>query len=320
MSVDENALDAGDVAAILQVSRSTVYNLVKAGLLTSYSVGRKMRFTARDVEAYIAHARNAASESIAAQPNVVSQTMPDPVPVSPHSPGSGPFFISGNDIAADVIASYLGQAGANPQRRYVNSYNALIDLYAGRAQAAVTHLYDGATKRYNTPYVRRIVPGVPLVVIHLVRRKQGLLVSKRSGKSIRNWGDLLDDGVRIANRERGAGSRVLLDEQLAALEVGLIRPEGYDREFTSPLAAAAFVASGGADVAIGSERIFHQVEGLIFYPLVVESLDIVLLKTRETEQIVRFTKNLLNSKSFREELSHTVGYDTSHTGSILLEI
>ena len=320
MPIDENALDAGDVAAMLQVSRSTVYNLVKAGLLASYSVGRKMRFTARDVEAYIAHARNAASESIAAHPNAVSQNLPDPAPVSPHSPGSGPFIISGNDIAADVMASYLGQAGANPQRRYVNSYHALVDLYAGRAQAAVTHLYDGATRRYNTPYVRRIVPGVPLVVIHLVRRKQGLLVSKRSGKAIRNWDDLLDDGVVIANRERGAGSRVLLDEQLAALELGLVRLEGYDREFTSPLAAAAFVASGGADVAVGSERIFHQVDGLVFYPQIVESLDLVLLKTPETGQIVRFAKNLLNSRSFQEELSHTVGYDTSRTGSILLEI
>ena len=320
MPVDENALDAGDVAAILQVSRSTVYNLVKAGLLSSYSVGRKMRFTARDVEAYIAYARNVASGNGTAAANVVSQSTPDPAPVSPHSPGSGPFIISGNDLAADIIASYLGQAGANPQRRYVNSYQALVDLYARKAQAAIIHLYDGATKRYNVPYVRRIVPGTPLVVIHLLQRTQGFLVPKGSEKRLRAWGDLLDGGIRIANRERGTGERILLDEQLAAMEAGPVRPDGYEREFASALTAAAFVASGGADVAIGSERIFHQVDGLNYHPLITESLDLVLVKTPHTEQIVRFLKRLLASHGFREDLSHTVGYDTSRTGSILFEM
>lgn len=320
VATDENALDAGDVAAILQVSRSTVYNLVKAGLLSSYSVGRKMRFTAQDVEAYIANARNTASESILARPNHVSLTSPDPVPVSPHSPGSGPFFISGIDIAADVIASYLGQAGANPQRRYVNSYQALCDLYAGRAHAAVIHLYDGATKRYNIPFVRRVVPGIPLVVLHLVQRKQGFLVPKSNRGELRKWGDLLANGVRIANRERGAGERVLLDEQLAAMELGLDRPLGYDREFTTSLSAAVFVASGGADVCIGGERLFHQVDGLNFQPLITESLDIVVLKTPETDRIVRFIRNVMQSRSFREELSHTIGYNTSRTGSVLYEV
>ena len=318
MALDENALDAGEVAAILQVSRNTVYNLVKAGLLTSYNVGRKMRFTMRDVEAYIAHARVAASDSTV-EHAARSLTSPDPVPVSPHSPGSGPFIISGKDIAADIIASYLGQAGANPQRRYVNSYQALIDLYSGQAHAAVIHLYDGASKRYNIPYVRRIVPGTPLVVLHLAQRKQGFLVPKNQAGRLRTWGDLLDEGVRIANRERGAGARILLDEQLAALEVGVDRPLGYERTFTSPLAAASFVASGGADVSIGSERIFHQVEGLGFQPLIEESLDFVIVKTPETAAIVRFLRKLLASRNYREELGRTVGYNTAHTGAVLFE-
>ena len=320
VTTDENALDAGDVASMLQVSRNTVYNLVKAGLLSSYSVGRKMRFTTQDVEAYIAYARNAKAEDAAVHTKVDSQTRPDPAPVSPHSPGSGPFFISGNDVAADIIASYLGQAGASPQRRYINSYHALLDLYEGRASAAAIHLYDGASKRFNVPYVRRIVPGTPLVVFHLVRRKQGFLIAKNAGKRLRTWGDLLDEGVRIANRERGAGARILLDEQLAALEVGLARPEGYDREFTSPLVAAGFVASGAADVAIGSERIFHQVDGLTFVPLIDESLDLVVLKTPETEPVITFLRKLLPSRGFTEDLGHTVGYDTSRTGTILFEV
>lgn len=320
MAIDENALDAGDVASILQVSRNTVYNLVKAGLLKHYSVGRKMRFTMRDVEAYIAQAREGAADATPRHAESASLSSPGPVPVSPNSPGPGAFIISGDDIAADTIASYLGQAGANPQRRYVTAYQALCDLYAGRAHAAVVNLFDGATKRYNIPYVRRIVPGTPLVVLHLVRRKQGFLTKRGSTLRLRDWGDLLDDGVRLANHERGSASRILLDEQLAALEVGEQRPEGYDREFMSPLAAAAFVAAGGANVTIGNERIFHQVDGLGFIPLITESLDLVLLKTPETRRIVLMLRKLLANRGFKEELSHSIGYDTSHTGSVLFEM
>ena len=309
MGPDENALDAQDVANMLGVSRNTVYNLVKSGELASYSVGRKMRFTMQDVEAYIAAARGGERTSASSQtPRKVA---------SP--PAASAFRIAGNDIAADMIANYLGQAGLPIERLYHNSYQSLEEMYTAGVEAAVIHLYDRKTKSFNIPYVQRIVPGTPLVVMHLVRRRQGFLVRQRNPKEIRTWVDLLRDDVEIANRERGAGSRVLLDEQLIALEAGSM-PKGYDRQFLSPLGAAAFVAQGGADVTIGDERVYHQVDGLDFLPMIEEDLAVVLAKTDKTIKPIRFLQRVMESRGFKTELSHNIGYDTMHTGEVLYEV
>ena len=74
-SHDEHLLDAQDVADILQVSRNTVYNLVKAGELSSYMVGRKMRFTLRDVDAYIDRLRGATIGDVAAETGLSESTI-----------------------------------------------------------------------------------------------------------------------------------------------------------------------------------------------------------------------------------------------------
>ena len=328
---DDNALTAQDVASLLQVSRNTVYNLVKAGALASYSVGRKMRFTARDVDAYIAHARNASTEAVAA--GRVGMAPPAGQTVGSRGAGSQasmdtgvrqaasvrPFRIAGSDIAADVVANYLGQAGLSIERVYENSYQALQNMYVDGVDAAVVHLYDRKTDRFNVPFVQRVVPGTPLVVMHLVRRRQGLLVKAGNPKNVRKWTDLLRDDVVLANRERGAAARVMLDEQLVALEVGKL-PLGYEQEFKSPLAAAAYVASGAADVTLGSERIYHQVDGLDFLPLANEDLDLVVAKNSRTEQPLRFLRRVLVGRGFKEELAHAVGYDTSRTGEITYEV
>lgn len=318
MAVDGNALDAGEVAAILQVSRNTVYNLAKSGQLASYSIGRKMRFTMSDVDAYIALAhRGTAMPGSGNQALLPSVPNADSGPSGSRDPSS--FTIAGNDVAGDIVASYLGQAGAALQRRYLGSYQTLCALYSQDAHAAVVHLFDGATGRYNIPFARRIVPGTPLVMFHLARRKQGLLVTRGNPKQLREWADVLGDDVRLASRSKGTGERILLDEQLVKLEAGPSRPQGYEREFSSPLAAAAFVTSGGADVAIGSERLFHQVDGLDFLPPQEESLDFAVVKTPQTERVIPFLRTMLASRAFREELSHTIGYDTTRTGSILFE-
>ena len=230
------------------------------------------------------------------------------------------FCIAGNDIAADVVSNYLGGAGMPMRRVYENSYRALADMYRGEVEAALVHLYDHRTDSYNVPYVQRLVPGTPVVVIRVVARRQGFLVARGNPKGLRRWVDLLRADVTMVNREKGAGTRILLDEQLVALEAGVKRPAGYDRELTSPLALGAFIANGGADVGVGSERVFHQVDGLDFLPLQDEYLDLVLLKQERTAEVIGFIRRVLSSAGFRDELGSIVGYDTDDTGKVLYEV
>ena len=323
---NDDALTADEVAGLLQVSRSSVYKLVKADELTSYHVGRKMRFTMGDVENYIARSKRAKTAAVtaAALPcAAVSAPAPAPTAVSASRSGSqsasGPFVLAGNDIVGDILANYLGATNTAVDRIYEGSYNALVDLYRGEVHAALTHLYDGETDSYNVAAVKRLLPGVPLKVVRLVRRRQGLIVAKGNPKSLRTWDDLLQPGVRLVNRECGCGSRILLDEQLARRGVSGAAIEGYEREANSALSMASFVARGAADVGIGAERVFHQVEGVGFLPLQDEWLDIVLAKRPGCERTVDAIAKLARTRPFREEIGSIVGYDASRMGEVVFE-
>lgn len=313
---NDDALTADEVAGLLQVSRSSVYKLVKADELASYHVGRKMRFTMGDVENYIARSKRAKAAAVtaAAVPrSVVSAS------VAAAQPASEAFVLAGNDIVGDVLANYLGATNTAVDRIYEGSYNALVDLYRRAAHAALTHLYDGETDSYNVAAVKRLLPGVPLKVVRLVRRRQGLIVAKGNPKNLRTWDDLLRPGVRLVNRECGCGSRILLDEQLARRGVSGAVVEGYGREANSALSMASFVARGAADAGIGAERVFRQVEGVDFLPLQDEWLDIVLVKRPGCERAADAIAKLARTRPFREEIGSIVGYDASSMGDVVFE-
>lgn len=335
---NDDALTAEDVAEMLQVSRSSVYKLVKSDELASYYVGRKLRFTMADVENYIARSRQAnrgggvsgtsfaAGSASALGSTAIGASSPagwSAGPTSSTPPGvRGTLTLAGNDILGDMVSNYLGATGLAIERICEGSYNALVDVYRGAAQAALIHLFDGPTRTYNVEGVRRLIPGTPVRVIRLVRRRQGLVVGKGNPKGLRTWDDVLKPGIRLINRERGCGSRVLLDEQLAQRGVGVggrARIEGYGREAKSGLAMASFVARGAADVGIGVERVFRQVEGVDFIPLQDEWLDIVLLKTPETERVVEEVSQLVRTRPFREEAATVIGYDVSRMGEVVYE-
>jgi putative molybdopterin biosynthesis protein len=335
--VDDRHIDvltAQDVARILQVNKNTVYSLAKAGTLRSYTVGRKLRFGLDDVQAYIEASRSARQKSAES-----ARRKPPPVPAddgnaAPEASAggsagairreigpatSGAFVIGGRDIVLDVLANYLSAAGVHVLRSYQSGYEELVALYLRRAQAAAIHLWDSSTNAYNLPYVKRLVPGTPVVVLHLASRSQGLLVRKRNPLDLRKWSHLIHKPVVLANREKGAGSRVLLDEHLRLLEADPYAIKGYEREITSDLAQGALIAQGGADVGIGTERVFHQIEGLDYQPLQREQLALVIAKTPATAAVTRAVRGLLRSEMFRRELSALPGYDFTRMGARLYE-
>ncbi|MDR1871452.1 MAG: helix-turn-helix transcriptional regulator [Deltaproteobacteria bacterium] len=310
--MDENlTLTAQDVADILRIAKNTVYELVKRGDLNHYKVGRKMRFTRPDVDAYIANSRSSArqSDSDGGSPSKIE------------AQESG-FIICGKDSMLDVLTGYLGRRSdvdRPPLRAYVGSYAGLTSLYYGEVQAATTHLWDGDSNRYNVPFVRRLLPGVPAVVIHLTKRTQGLYVAAGNPRNVKTWADLRHGSLTIINRERGAGSRVLLDEQLRLLKVnGRIIP-GYEREALSHISAAGFVGRGEADVGVGDMKAASMVEGVDFVPLQTEQFDMVVRKEDFETPVVQAILSVLKSREFREQFQHMKGYDITDMGKVLAE-
>jgi len=187
----------------------------------------------------------------------------------PNSNYKNDFIICGQDILLDVLTRHLEQHpnGLQALRRYIGSYNGLVELYRGNINIATAHLWDGDTGVYNIPYVRRILPGVPCVIVHLVCRMQGFYVAKGNPKNITTWKDLTRSDVLMINRERGCGVRVLIDEKLCKLGIPWQSINGYESEALSHLAVASTVARGDADVAVGNEKAALQVQDIQFVPL-----------------------------------------------------
>lgn len=315
---DETALMAQDVAGILKIAKNTVYELIKRNEINHYKVGRKVRFTYKDVTDYISRSKNI-------QPDGPLKTKELSIlssDLESHSRFSGKeFVICGQDLMLDVLSNYIVRHvhGVLPLRSYIGSYSSLVAMYQGSIQVASAHLWCGDTGEYNIPYVKRLLPGIPAVIIHLACRMQGFYVAKGNPKNITTWDDLRRSDIAIINREKGAGSRVLLDEHLRLLGIYGSSIKGYARETQSHLTAASTVGRGGADAAVGTEKIASQVNSIDFIPLQKERYELVIKKEDIKKHQMQTMIGILHSQEFKEEFSAIGGYDTNEMGHIVAE-
>lgn len=311
---ERKALSTQEVADMLQVCKSTIYDLIRKGEITSYKVGRKVRFSEDDVQAYISRSKKGQSALHSTSSNLSGFSL---LGLEKKQDG---FIICGQDLILDILSNYMRLHGIPALRAYIGSYDSLVSLYKGKVNVASTHLWDSDTNQYNVPYVKRLLPGTSTVVIHLTCRMQGLYVAKGNPKGITTWADFGRDDITMINRENGAGSRVLLDENLKLLGIygSLIR--GYKKENLSHLAVASAVSSGEADVAVGSEKIARQVDNIDFIPLKKERYDLVVKKEDFPTFEIQTMLNIIRSTAFKNEFANIGGYDTSDMGKIVAEI
>lgn len=338
------ALRVEDVVRILHLSRNTVYKLAREGTLPSFRVGRQIRFRYDDVRARLESTAAPLPAPPAAPPGPEGEPPDEGAPATSAAVGTRPaaalppldppnanelvdelpswargsVVVGGQSLAGDVLANYLSGLGVKVLRSHANAYASLARMYLGSCHAAVVDLWSERDRAYNTPYVRRFLPGVPAVAFRLFKQRVGFTVPARNPKGLATWNDLLKPGVQVANRERGAGTRVLLDEKLKYLEARGDRLGGYNRPVSSELAQALLVARGMADVAVTSEKPAQQVKGLSFVPLQDETSDLVVLNVPETAPFVKAVRSLLRTEAFRREFDPGL-YDVRLMGEVVYE-
>ncbi|OAZ60563.1 uncharacterized protein SRCM100169_02498 [Bacillus siamensis] len=297
-----------EVAGLLKVSKLTVYDLIKKGLISAYRVGRQMRVDEEDLKQYKANMRMSKETSAAKEADPPRRPEPDK---------SQSVIISGQDVSMDLLSKQLEQKiQASPLRKYSGSLNSLIEMYRGACDIVSLHLYDGETGEYNIPYVKRILSGEPFVLFHVVLRQAGLYVKKGNPLNIQGFQDLSRKDVRIVNREKGSGARVLMDEQLRSFGIKPSDVAGYHDIVTDHLSAASQVSSGKADIGIGSQHAAYMA-GTDFIPVISEQYDVVVLK--QNRELVQSVQDILNSEEFKSQLSQLSGYDTKMTGRLIYE-
>ena len=301
------SLSTQEVADILHVSKSTIYDLIRRGEIHSYKIGRKVRFTQDDVDAYIARSRHEHSTRAVKNVDVSSELF-----ASKNDEKS--FIISGQDVVLDLLANHLQQEGVNTQRAYLSGFEGLLSLYEGKVNAAACHLYDG--EGFNASYVRSLMPGIPAVLINISYRRLGFYVKAGNPKGIKGWEDLRREDIRVLNRRPGSGARIVLDIQLKKMGLDAKKIKGYDNIMKSHLTMAAAVADGEADLALGTERVSKQMEGIEFIPLLEESLDLAVRRDSLESEPVKALLKILMSNDFRREAGRFSGNDYRDMGAV----
>lgn len=228
------------------------------------------------------------------------------------------FAIGSHDMTLDLLAHHLVPYNRRLVSANVGSLGGLIALRRGETHIAGIHLLDPETGGYNLSYLRTYLPDTPVRLVTWAYRKQGLLVAKNNPRGITGLKDLSRDDVRYINRQRGAGTRVLLDFQLSKLGISSESIQGYQQEEFTHLAVAAAIASGRADCGLGVAAA-AQALGLDFIPLFDERYDLAIPIAYAKNELLAPLFELFRSQHLREAVQAQPGYDVSDMGKIQFE-
>ena len=335
--MNKDAMTAVEVAEMLNIAKNTVYVLVKRGELDCYMVGRKMRFTYDDVQKYINRSRSGGTEKQVGAPETGSRVQDLSVESEAKesladdrigsdqdgydvSAGQENIFrICGNDDILTHLARRMSELLPDLKTECVHkgSYDALTMLYRDRVDAAAAHMWDSETDTYNKPFVKAFLPGCPTVMIHVCTRTEGLYVAEGNPKKIFSWEDLGRDDIVVANREPGAGARILTDVHLLRLGIDGHQIKGYDTPRRTHLSVAGAVSKGEADVGVGPEKTALSTRGVSFVPLQEESYDLIIKESIFETEAVQTMLKILRSEEFQEEFRYSSGYDITGMGEII---
>jgi len=226
-------------------------------------------------------------------------------------------LIAGCDPGISVMAHHLQSAGVELVLAHRNSSQSLKLLKEGCVHIAGTHLRDESSGESNLPEIGRMFPRNAVAVVTFAVWEEGIVTALNNPKSIKGIEDLARRDVSIVNREKGAGSRALLDTALKRLGVDSKHIRGYDRVAPGHLQAAWQVQSGQADACIAT-RAAARVFGLGFIPLVSERYDLAIRRQHLEMPSIQTLLDTLNRSNYRRELESLGGYDTRAAGQRLL--
>jgi putative molybdopterin biosynthesis protein len=304
--MDERAYTPDEVAQIFQISKHTVYELIKRGELLAFKIGNKMRIEHTELERYKENMKAPAKKRTDA-PNVSSiQT--------------AAIRLSGShDFLVEHFAKQAGSAlNVQIQPSFIGSLEGLMMLYRGQCDIAAIHLLDPASQEYNLPFIHQLFVYEEIAVVRFAARQQGFIVAKGNPKSILDFTDLSRKDVQFVNRQKGAGTRFLLDSMLSNLGINPNKINGYGNEEWNHLSAASYINRGMADVAFGIQSAASHL-GLDFMPVTQEKFDLVFRFTAENKQNLIALIHYLQSALFKDSLTDLEGYSIQDLGKIIYQ-
>lgn len=231
------------------------------------------------------------------------------------------FIITGShDLILDILKNELQEniSEFDIVSFNVGSLGGLMALKQNRTHLATSHLLDPESGEYNFPYLKKILPEKELVVINLTYREQGIMVKKGNPKKIKGLDDLTKENISFVNRQKGSGTRVLLDYLLKKKNINLSNIRGYFREEFTHLMVASTVTEENVDAGLGilsAAKAFN----LDFIPVAKERYDMIMPKEYYSDWRTQRLLDIIGSKKFKRRVMELGGYDLSRSGSVIKE-
>jgi putative molybdopterin biosynthesis protein len=298
----EDLLGTREIAKFLKINEKMVYTLISDKGLPATKVTGKWLFPLHLVEQWL-------EDETINYPKTLSQ-LPSYFGVL--------IIVGSNDILLDRLISLYNQRYSEHVAVFgnVGSLGGLRALSRDLCHLASSHLMQEDEQEYNFDFASEEFEGEPPVLVNFCKREQGFLVAKGNPKGISGVADFGQEGIKIANRPPGTGTRLLLDRELEKAGIEGVQIDGYQQEFRSHLDVAMEVFSGRADSALA----IRPVAGLLdlgFVPLRWERYDLLISKARFFEQGVQNFLGLLNEPQFRKVAQTLEGYDLSLCGKMV---
>lgn len=218
------------------------------------------------------------------------------------------------DILADRIRSH--RSGITLSSSHVGSLGGLMAIKRGGCHLAGSHLLDETDGSYNITYVKKHLPDIPVILVHLMMRDQGLIILPRNPKKIRGIEDLSRDDISFINRQSGSGTRILLDYRLKALGMDAASIQGYENEEFTHMAVAVAVLNGTVDAGLGIYAAAKALS-LDFIPVVTEQYDLVIPEKYLHLDGIQILLETINCPDFKKRAEALGGYSTNRTGKII---
>jgi len=226
--------------------------------------------------------------------------------------------VGSHDNTLDVLTDQL-KARLKPvalSSSHVGSLGGLMAIKRGACHVAGSHLLDTENGSYNVSYIRRYLPNIPIKLVHLVMREQGLIVAPGNPRGLTGIDDLSRQDVTFINRQIGSGTRILLDYRLSELAIDPQSIQGYDTEEYTHMAVAAAVLSGTTDVGLGICAAANALK-LDFIPVVTEQYDLVIPEAYFDSENIQSLLETIRSSEFQRRVEALGGYNTDRTGDLL---
>ncbi len=293
-------LSTREVAELLDVNEKVVYSLISEKGLPACKVTGKWIFPRHLVEKWI-------------ESHVINY------PRQPAT-GSGAVLVlaGSNDLLLERTIALYNSVYEDSLAVFgsTGSLGGLRALNTRQCQIATAHLMHSDEEEYNFAYLEEAIDGPLPAVVNFCFREQGIIVGRGNPKKIKDVSSLSWKNVKIANRQKGTGTRLLLEHELKKAGLDPARINGFDSEFPTHLSVGLEILSGRADAAPGIKAIASLL-GLEFIPLKKERYDLLIPKDLFFDKPIQRFLGLLQDKAFKELAGTFEGYDLSMSGKMV---